>query len=244
MCKILGVSIVTVAVTCLVTLGMRIVSLEKEFVPSVAAQLAKGPADPPQDLKDLLQRTFDDDGFADQGSESGNRPFFDDFAWQSFIVLNWPAQAGLRGKADLTKKLGDSADQVVWETWKTGPEIVPPNGKAPDPWKSPRQPRKVLPKVSKFSAFREGGFEMLAAPLIDQRKKYVRYELAVNEIEFNKILTDQLYDKAKLNAKASASPGGKIEFPFGSIQVKAAWRELPDDPTVLERFYWRDADVV
>jgi hypothetical protein len=137
MSKILSVLIATVAVTCLVTLGARIVSLEKEFVPSVAAQPVKGLADPPQDLKDLLQRTFDDDEFADQGSEGGNRPFFDDFAWQSFIVLNWPAQAGLRGKADLTKKFGDSAAQVVWETWKTGPEIVPADGKAT--WLAPQK---------------------------------------------------------------------------------------------------------
>ena len=81
------------------------------------------------------------------------------------------------------------------------------------------------------------------APLIDQRKKYVRYQLAVNNVEFDAILGRELYTKKGLE-KAAKDDGGKVEFPVGSIEIKASWRELPDDPKVLERFYWREADVV
>jgi len=211
---------------------------------AAAQSSAPQPKVPPSDLTDLLKRPLDEDGFDDQGSEGGNRPFFDDFSWRAFVALNWPAVVNVRGKADAAKKFGDTADRVVWESWKGGPEIVPPDGTDPTKWDAPLGKRAALVRVNKFADFRQAGFGVAEAPLIDQRKKYVRFELAVNEVKFNEIFNKQYFKKDTLNAAAAAAPGGKVEFPTGSIEVKAAWRELPDDPKILARFYWRDADVV
>jgi len=195
---------------------------------------------------ELLDRPLDQDGFMDRNSEEGNRPFFDDFSWRAFVALNWPAQDGVRGQADRAKKFGEpGAVPTVWETWKSGPEIVPPGGQKPTAWDKDKPTReKKLSRIHKFVDFNQAGIGSLEAPLIDQGRKFVRYELHVNKIEFQEIFARELYTKVRLNAAAMASSGGKVEFPKGSIEVKAAWRELPNDADILKRFYWRDAVVV
>ena len=52
------------------------------------------------------------------------------FAWQEFIGLNWPAQAGVRDKADQSKKFGDQSAPLVWQTYRHKVEIFPANGTA------------------------------------------------------------------------------------------------------------------
>jgi hypothetical protein len=133
---------------------------------------------------------------------------------------------------------------------------VPPEGN-PTPWNDfelrlavarPLGKRagetKLFTKVNKFEDVSQAGFGSLGqieAPLIDQGKKYVRYELRVNETEYRFIFDHQYYKRAKLDAAAQQA---KVEFPEGSIEIKAAWRELPDDPDTLSHFYWRDAFVL
>jgi hypothetical protein len=66
---------------------------------------------------------------------------FDDFSWQSFIALNWPAKLfdangkPLRGVPDTTKTLGDPGPRV-WETWKADFELFQPGGVPPSDWES------------------------------------------------------------------------------------------------------------
>jgi hypothetical protein len=242
MCKSISISLFAGVLLCVA--GWTLIAAGTLSTPKTPQPADTLPDIPPGDLADLIKRPLDDDGFQDQGNEGGNRPFFDDFSWRAFIALNWPAVANTRGKADLTKKFGDTTDRVVWESWKVGPEIVPPDGTDPTEWDAPPGKRTALSQVNKFADFRQAGFGVSEAPLIDQRKKYVRFELAVNEVEFNEIFSKQYFKKEKLIAAAAAAPGGKVEFPTGSIEVKAAWRELPDDPKILDRFYWREADVV
>src|SRR5262245_43264375 len=56
-----------------------------------------------------------------------------EFAWQSFVALNWPALAGSRGVADPNKIIGEPGP-VVWETWKAPEEIFYPDGRKPPGW--------------------------------------------------------------------------------------------------------------
>src|SRR6185436_3662253 len=68
-------------------------------------------------------------------SQAGHVPFAD-FAWRSFIALNWPSQlnAGLpvRGVPDRTLSVGDALDRPrVWETWKTDWELFGFGGPSP-----------------------------------------------------------------------------------------------------------------
>ncbi len=210
---------------------------------------AAEPPKPPADIAKLADPPTED-GFEDQGSEEGNRPFFDDFSWRIFVALNWPAKDGQRGVPDKTKKFGDTTVPTVWESWKDKYETLPPEGQDPTPWNSfeailpfEKTARKeggkikVLADISKFQDFHQAGFGRIEAPLIDQLKKFVRYETRVNRTEYEFIVGKKLYKKEVLEKQ------NKIKFPDLSIEVKAAWRELPDDPAVRNKFYHRKALV-
>jgi hypothetical protein len=209
-------------------------------------------ADPPKPPADIAKLADPPtmDGFDDQGSEEGNRPFFDDFSWRIFVALSWPAKEHERGAPDKTKKFGDTTVPTVWESWKSKYEIIPPEGKEPTPWDSfeailpgERAARreggkiKVLADITKFQDYTQAGDGRKEAPLIDQLQKFVYYDLRVNRTEYNFILTKKLYKKDTLEKQ------NKIKFPDLSIEVKAAWRELPDDSAVRDRFYHRKALV-
>src|SRR5918996_4839138 len=61
-----------------------------------------------------------------------SRPWFDDFSWQSFIAINWPAKIGpdgtpIRGVPDLSKSIGDPGPRV-WESWKADYELFQDDG--------------------------------------------------------------------------------------------------------------------
>lgn len=52
------------------------------------------------------------------------------FAWQEFIALNWPAQAGQRDVADTRQLFGSQTGPLVWQTYRSKVEIFPGNGNA------------------------------------------------------------------------------------------------------------------
>jgi hypothetical protein len=79
----------------------------------------------------------------EQDIEEMDRPFFDRFAWQDFIALNWPALEDQRGEPDPKKHFGDKKDgdtfgPTVWGTWKSLGELYPvdPLKDPPTPWNS------------------------------------------------------------------------------------------------------------
>jgi len=192
--------------------------------------------------------------------------FFDDFSWKMFLSLNWPAIDDQRGAADTAKGLGDSAAATVWETWKADHEIFQPNGQRPSDWDSfaAASPCAELPvdaagraKVlassgdvaTAISHFNQAGFGSVEmGTLIARNRTYTRYEIRVNRAEFDFIRgpdadpTKHLYLKSNLPA-AGADP---LVFPFGAIEIKAAWREfkLPEEQSLLARYYTREAVLV
>lgn len=62
---------------------------------------------------------------------------FDQYSWQMFIALSWPAKSGQRGNPDCTQQPG-AAGYTVWQTYKTVGEIFLPNATNPGPWNSPQ----------------------------------------------------------------------------------------------------------
>ncbi len=186
--------------------------------------------------------------------------FFDDYSWRTFVALNWPAQAGARGVPDSVKKLGDAADNVVWETWKADYEIFQPEGQRPAEWDSfataspcPDLPvdsagrAKVLGTAGVIATainhFNQAGFGDLKGTLIAQNKTYTRYEIRVNRAEFE-FIRGVDGDPATFRYLAENLPAADAEpivFPFGSIEIKAAWREfkLPEESHLLPRYYVR-----
>ena len=64
---------------------------------------------------------------------NASQDLFDQYSWQLFIAMNWPAQARQRGDPDCSKQPGDPG-YTVWQTYKTVEETFLPLGADPGPW--------------------------------------------------------------------------------------------------------------
>jgi len=185
----------------------------------------------------------------------GGAPFpeFDDFSWRSFIALNWPAgtSAANRGQPDTSRSFGDASGPRVWTTWKSRLEIFQPPDAAVQPvapaaWqsfdgKNPCGPAvssevQTLSAFSAFGDFNQADFSMtaLSNPLVAQNRTYLRYDVRVNETQFNSIVGHKWYIESNLPTRDNPVP-----FANGSVEVKAAWRLLTaaDTPEVRARYY-------
>jgi hypothetical protein len=173
---------------------------------------------------------------------------FADYSWRSFIALNWPAMAGpaSRGQPDRTKAFGDISGPRVWSTWKSRYEIFQPDGVIPSPWGSydGKNPcgdgfSNEIVTLSSFSAFSDFnqatfGLQNLGNPLVAQNKVYARYEVRVNQQEFESVVGHKWFLAS--NLPTASAP---VSFNDGSIEVKAAWRILSaaDTPAIRARYY-------
>lgn len=171
--------------------------------------------------------------------------FFDDFSWKAFVALVWPSLAGQRGAPDPNAKIGDAAKSVVFETYKADWEVFQPGGKQPSEWNSfdatnpcpagtPVNPGDlVLAYFTKFANLGQAGLGNLVSTLVSQNGKYVRYQAAFNQLEYDLIRTREFYLFDKLPAA-----GTPFAFPNGSIDIKTSWIEMWG-VTNPERFHTR-----
>jgi len=169
------------------------------------------------------------------------------YSWQAFIALNWPAKSKKRGEpdGDDPKQIANRTAPRVWETWKSLQETFLPSGTKPDSWEtadnhafcaknsnkpdpSPTNdpsPTKVLVDINQSNIA-----GLAAGPLIAQNRTYVRYEIRMNQVEFEEIAAKGYYRRGQKT----------ITLPVGSIHVKAAWREVrPGENT--DRYYRTEA---
>jgi hypothetical protein len=183
---------------------------------------------------------------------------FDDYSWRAFIALNWPAQRGLRGVPDETKKIGDYSDpgdKVLWGTWKREGELFQPegldspNGPSLDdspPWEDASSadpsPTMVIGSFGNFRDFNQAGNGRFAGPLVAQNHTYVRFEVRLNPVEFDFIRHHRLDRQFQL--PGTGPP--KLRFPNNSIAVKAAWKIIKEEelPAARSRYYLVDAMVL
>jgi hypothetical protein len=160
----------------------------------------------------------------------------DKFAWDRFIEINAPALDGQRGVADPNKRIGDSGLRV-WQTWKisseNGSEVFLPKGERPKDWDAPQpkdlgdKPRIFLspPKMLTIIGDTTGGEEsvaalMKAAPLLSNGNQEAR----INRIGYEFILKERLYS---LDGQEKFRQSGRtVDFPIGTINVKATWRQF------------------
>ncbi len=190
-----------------------------------------GPLAPPQ-ISCYLPS--DVDGALQQPNLNVRQRAADIFSWQDFLALHWPASADHRGQPDPYKPISAPGPRV-WETWKEAYEVYLPTGDEPPPWNTP-QPvpggcgdadvSKVLSRRQKVDDVIDaklqptGADKTLPATLTDQQGRLVRYEIRLNEVLFDYIRANTLYNGA-IQAAANA-----VSFPAGSMLIKAAWREL------------------
>jgi hypothetical protein len=181
---------------------------------------------------------------------------FDDYSWRAFIALNWPARPGARGVPDQSKTIGDFSDpdcQVTWGTWKADRELFQSGGTSPEEWSSfdsstpsadPRFPGsghgRVWGSFSSLRDFNQAGSGRFGGPLVAQNHTYIRFEVRLNQVEFDFIREQELY------RRLPASGGPKTHFPDHSVAVKAAWKIIKEEelPAAQGRYYLVDAMVL
>jgi hypothetical protein len=167
------------------------------------------------------------------------------FMWQTFIYLSWPATAGQRGVPNSQAAFG-SAGATVWETYKVYNEVYLPGGKTPAKWNDSTlvvkqlrsrglarpQPtvrmlnntRKLFRALAPVEAVALGEISQVGGGVLyDQASQPVYYEMLMNQISFDYVYTNQLYNAQKQYQYAGTTG---IVLPSGSIEVKAAWKVL------------------
>ena len=194
-----------------------------------------------------------------QDQKSQAQQLFDNFSWTTFLAVNWPASQN--GEADRNKGLSDSQTPRVWEFYREASSIFLDQGEKPEPWSGSSYWKKVsnqasternlwmtnaTGKPSHDVANLNESLQAFSGPLVDQNGNWVRYEVLVNETEFDYIFRNQLYN---LDGQAAYTAKNKIDFPpndgtkrYGSMEIKLAWKQLGphDDP---KRFLVRKAKV-
>jgi hypothetical protein len=94
---------------------------------------------------------------------------------------------------------------------------------------------KFSPTISKATGVK--GIQEVGGPLTDKNGRFVRYEIRMNQDEYNYIVKNNLWNKAGQAGKTISFPMGKSTYgPVGAMEIKAAWKVLGagDDPT---KFY-------
>lgn len=179
---------------------------------------------------------------------------FNIFSWQSLLAINWPV--GADGKP--MPEFSDAGDPS-WLSWKEYYEVFRCNGEAPTAWGAPRvlpcaegelfsslsaksitdRHTRVLFLDNKNMNVANEDVQAFAAPLKDQNGNLVRYEILMNEEEYNYVVKNELYNlEGQVVFSTQTTPGTitPADFPsgiFGSeqkgaIEIKLAWRILDD----------------
>jgi len=183
--------------------------------------------------------------------------YFDDYSWRAFVAMVWPATPAHRGIAD-THRTVAAAGPRVFETFKPLWEVFHPDGSAPARdfqlyegaaqnacRVKPAFGDVVLASFSGIDDVGQAGAGELAGPLAAQNGRYVRYETLYNQTAFDFIVRNRYYLRSNLPKVPSPRPATPVmEFPTGSIVVKAAWLDMTGFPAEqVKRYYTRSAIV-
>jgi hypothetical protein len=164
---------------------------------------------------------------------------FDNFAWQLFVALNWPARKD--GKPDLSKVIGQAPGAPrVWDFFSNAEEIFHSSSLCPD--------QKASPDLKVLRMFRDttdSGTDVQAGsswPLVDQDKNFSPVEIVVNDVHQRYLVRNGLTTPAGLKKYIEHNT---IFFPQGSMELKAAWRLFPanTNPQILARYHTKKAVI-
>lgn len=188
--------------------------------------------------------------------EHSNQNVMNCFAWKNFLALNWVAssQRGLPDSTVVASDYGMPGDYrpTVWESFMSSDEVFDQKQSLSLRSKSTYTYIKYINEINKFtdvhtgvsdpkmrSALGDNMNEIMQAKgkwLTDQDGNIVWYEIRMNNTECDFILKNKLNNSVGLNAFASKNQG--VWLPDESIEIKAAWRIIPEGKLdSLKNFY-------
>jgi hypothetical protein len=184
--------------------------------------------------------------------DSSFQPKFDIFSWQTFIALNWPADAN--GKPLPGPISSNTSAPRVWEFYNDPAQVFGNDDKAIMLKMTEAQAAglKFVYAMSKsphplIKEFQEAD----GHPLIDRNLNFALYEIKINPVESNFIITNKLNTLKGIDSLAKAN-NGQFALPAsdvtkikeGSMELKAAWRILdPSQGDDTSRYYTRNAFI-
>lgn len=155
----------------------------------------------------------------DVPAASAAKTAFDKYSWRMFTALNQPVGVN-RGEPDCSQPIGSTSD-TVWRSFKPVDQIFLPNALNPGPWNSPFNTETLINEISKVTSEVESTVDQpVGGWLIDQRGNPTYYQIAANEISYDYIVDNGLYNKD------TAESFALIDFPDFATEVKAGWRIL------------------
>jgi len=188
---------------------------------------------------------------------------FDIYSWQTFIALNWPIDDQGKPQKSITAE-----SRHFWETYIESFQVYKEDGSGPvnpnPPYDygtvkgypndyAPERGERLLTMnfqkniPARISSRKSRGvvadetLQAFSGPLIDQNGKWVRYEVLMNEPEYDYVVQNQFYN---LDGQLLFSNAGKqVNFPSGmnkdglnrpplpepkrgAMELKLSWKEL------------------
>lgn len=203
--------------------------------------------------QDVIAPELSADGYS-QITPREQRPF-DNFAWQMFVALNWPAD---RNGVPIEGSIGDHPEAPrVWRSYPTSFEafqVHVPQGLNSEPQECPLgEDLPILQLTAKSGDLHHEPASILQAtgePLVDRNLNFVMYDIRLNPVALSYLTDNGLTTVAGQQRFEQA--GGTVSFPLGfyddelartggspgAIELKFSWRILDaargDD---LSRFY-------
>jgi len=154
---------------------------------------------------------FDGNMFYHFLNEAQQEPF-DRFAWRNFVALNWPNKTG----------------GVKWDAYLPVDQVFPQKSK----------PNCVVPErklhITRF-------LQTSGRPLIDRRGNYVVYDIHLNKVAADYIVTNQLHQsEGQKKVQRVNFPSGILEpAKEGAVFIKTAWMVVDGS----QDFYTKDAVI-
>ena len=207
-----------------------------------------------------------------QDSSQTSQMYFDCFAWQEFIGLNWdadPVHAGEPDPSAPASAFGKPLDLAppVFESYADALDVFKPGAIPPSKWgtidPSPcaihgmisgpgrrvlRMSSIVAPDFQTPNGVRQAFPASGPSWLADRDGNMVWYQILIDKDEFEYIVDKQYYD-ADRQLQAITSDG-RIDMPegeaggaLGSIEVKAAWLPI-SDPAREKRYRMQHAIIL
>ena len=219
------------------------------------AALAAGAATCPNPPRPLLSPEVPPDVCIPDPFNALTINFFDDYSWRAFTAMVWPATRNQRGAADPARAIGAPGPRV-FETFKSLWEVFHDDGSAPTAAfndydsaaantckATARFGDIVLAASTPYGDIGQAGIGELTGPLVAQNGHYVRYQTLYNQIAYDYIVRNRFYLRDHLPPIPSPRPDVPVlQFPVGSIAIKAAWLDVRGlSRELLPRLYKRAA---